>query len=653
MHCDTVRAALLDYSNTEIAPIRAWAIRRHLAACAGCAQELAALHQFTTALRRADLVPPLSVPVAVPVRRLPLRRAFAAAGVALIVVALFLLPTLYQSRRNAQNPGAAVAAALGRVNTWHFSGWKLIDGRQVPWEVWGRRLPWLYYERVGDTTTWSDGKQRLRVFAPNPALKRPYGLVVKTSVDQASGGLGFLGDPAYQSLVNMQRARADFGDGATKLYTQTSTLARFRSQDAAAGPISGVNANKLYTISKRNWLPMTYQRHFDSRTFARDTEYLGVRYDVNLPDAILLPPSVSGYSVVDFTAPAKHADGFRVVAEPVGMDAAGNIVIVARGWLGGDRLTPGSTFSLDVQPYNGTFSAQRRGKMVKYIYATNSSSPPGSDIYIPFAPLEPSTVSGALPDVFSLSMTATPQILVRASDVIDSDGSPRPTTLSERLVSEEFQWRLRLPVEPVASLLAVLPPSQHRRLNLSSSFSREAQDQYPTQAYEHNLAELRRIYYFLSYDFQGAFYQKALPKALLRKFRNPDGSLDYMRANASLPPQQLDTLQRGHAAEYKATERDFRRRAVYWQERKLELLPQGGATHGERDRNLWQHAYDVELLAICYDRAGDKAGRDRTLRRLIGECQVLPSQGGLLRRQAKYALRTGSFPIDADYKGPS
>ena len=91
--------------------------------------------------------------------------------------AVFLiLPSSNQSRRAAQNPGAAIAAALGRVNTWHFSGWKLIDGKQVPWEVWGRRAPWLYYERVGDTMTWSDGKQRLRVFAPNPALNRPSGL---------------------------------------------------------------------------------------------------------------------------------------------------------------------------------------------------------------------------------------------------------------------------------------------------------------------------------------------------------------------------------------------------------------------------------------------------------------------------------------------
>ena len=635
MHCEAARAHLLDYLNDETGSVRAWAIRRHLAACASCAQELDAQRRFTATLRRADLVPPETTSVAFAARRMPLRRAFAATGAVLLVLGLFLLPTLYQGRRNAQNPGAAIAAALARVNTWHFAGWKLIDGRQVPWEVWGRRSPWLYYERVGDTTTWSDGKQRLRVFGPDTALNRPHGLIIKTSADQASGDLGFLGDPAYQSLVNSQRARADFGDGATKLYAQDFTSARFRRQDSV-GATSGVNTNKLYTISKRDWLPTGYQRHFDSRMFARDTEYLGVRYDVDLPDAILSPPSADGYSAVDLTPSAKHADGFKVDVQPVGMDAAGNVVLVARSWLGEDRLTPGSALSLDVQPYNGSVSGERRGRTIKYLYATDSSLPPGRDIYMPFTPLEPSQVAHALPDAVSLSMNAAPQIQVRSSDELDENGGARPVTRTESLIDQPFHWRLLL--KPIRSLNAATPAGSSPQFRLPS---------------ERDLCEQRRAYYFLSYNFQGAFYQKALPKDLLRKFRNPDGSLDYMRANATLPPRQLDALQRGHAAEYKATEQDFRRRAVYWQERKLELLPQGGATHGERDRNLWQHAYDVELLAACYRKAGNKAGQDRTLRALIQECQTLPQRGGLLRRQAEWSLRTGQFSEDVGYKGPS
>jgi len=630
MHCDTVRAVLLDYSNAETGTARAWAIRRHLVACADCAQELAALRQFTATLRRADLVPPEDAPAPVLARRMPLRRAFAATGAALLVVALFLLPTLYQSRRDAQNPGAAVAAALARVNTWHFSGWKLIDGQQVPWEVWGRRSPWLYYERVGNTTTWSDGKQRLRVFAPNPALKRPYGLTVRTSADQVNSDLGFLEDPAYQSLVNGRQARTDFRDGATQLYAQTPAVVRFRRQEPS-GVSSGVNANKLYVISKRDWLPTIYQLHFDSRTFARDTEYLGVRYDVDLPDAILSPPSADGYSVVDLTPSAKHADGFRVVAEPAGMDAAGNVMIVARGWLGKDRLTPGSTFSLDVQPYNGRCSGKRLGQAIKYLYATNSSLPPSEDINMPFAPLEPPKTN-ALPDTFLLAMSASPEIQVRSSDLIYSDGSVHPVTRTVGLMSEQFYWQMPLP-----------KPDASPRFSFPSGY---------------DLAEQRRIYYWQGYDYRYTALKQIAPQLVQARAMNPDGTVGAVSADGSVHVNvkiydAVEAITKRHPAIFKAEERKFRAQAVFWQQRKLELMPTGGATHGERSKNLLKHIFDIELLADCYRKAGDKAGQDRTLRQLIRECQAMPQRGGLIRRQAEWSLRTGQFSEDVGYKGPS
>lgn len=634
MRCDTARAALLDFANGESGPFLAWAIRRHLAACAGCAEELASLQQFQAALRRADLVPSEAAPQVAPLplaRRLAPRRAFAAAMAALLVGGLFLLPTLYQSRRAAQNPGAAIAAALGRVNTWHFSGWKLIDGRQVPWEVWGRRAPWLYCERVGDSITWSDGKQRLRVFPPNPVLNRPHGLIIKTSGDQTYLDLGFLEDPAYQTLVNSQQSRSDFGDGATKLYQQTLTVARFRRQDPA-GVSSGVNANKLYTISKRDWLPTGYQLHYDSAKFARDTEYLGVRYDVDLPDAILSPPSADGYSIVDFTLSAKQADGFRVDVAPEGMDKEGNVIITARGWLGKDRLTPGSTFSLDVQPYNGSFFGERRGRTVKYLYATHSSLPPGSDIAMPFAPLEPSQVAGSLPDTFLLTMTASPQILVRSSDQLDVNGGTHPITRTESLINKRFRWRLPLP-KPLPNLMAAMPGRAGRL--------------FPS---ERDLYDQRRIYYNLSDDFQSTFYKKVLPKAVQRKFLDPDGFLNYYRVNGTLPTRQLAALQSKHATEYKRLEQGFRRRAVYWQKRKIAALAQmRDAFPGER--NL-RRLDDTLLLAKLYQESGDTVGMKRTLRQLIVESENKPSVG-VLHRQAQYMLRTGQYPTDADYKGPS
>ena len=638
MSCDTTRDALLNYSNGETGPLHTWVLRRHLAACPGCAEELAALRRFEATLRRADLVPPEVVSVPTPPRRVPLRSALAAAVAVLLVVALLILPVLDQSRRAAQNPGAAIAAALGRVNTWHFSGWKLIDGQKVPWEVWGRRSPWLYYERVGDTITWSDGKQRLRVFAPNLALKRLYGLVVKTSATQASGDLGFLADPAYQSLVNTQRARADFGDGSTKLYAQTITVARFRRQNFTG--MGGVNENKLYTISKRDWLPMTYQLHFDNAKFARDTEYLSVRYGVDLPDAVVNPPSPGGFSVVDFTQPAKEttapgshiaeSHGFRVQADSVGMDKEGNILIVARGWLGGNRLLRDTTFTLNVSPFHQDLYFARRGQQkVKYLFASMYSVPPGDSIYLPFMPLE---VLQALPNTFALDLTASPDVRVRASDQFDENGGSHPVTITESLFTTDFHWLLPLPRKPVGDLNSTLP-ADASVIHLPSEYDR---------------AERRRVHYFVGEDYRFTALKQVAPQLVQAGAMNPDGSVGIVGKDGSV---SVNTKR--YPAVFQAAQRQFRARAVFWQQRKLELLPAGGATHEERNENLMKRADDVELLAICYDRAGAKVDRDRTLRRLIQECQSLPQRGGLLRRQAEWSLRTGQFPGDVGYKGPS
>ena len=643
MHCDTTRAALLDFSNGETGPLRAWAIRRHLASCAECAKEFAALQQFNITLRRADLVPPENIPAPVPTRRAPLRRTLAAAMAVLIVGALFLLPTLDQSRRNAQNPGAAIAAALSRVNTWHFAGWKQVDGKQVSWEVWGRRAPLLYYERVGDIITWDDGKRRLRVFAPDAALKRPQGLLIKSAVTDTTADVGFQGDPAYQSLVSDQVNHSSFGDGFTTLYAQTPAVAKFRRQWYMG--MSGVNENKLYTISKQDWLPMTYQLHFENPKFARDTEYLEVHYDVDLPDYVVNPPSPDGYSVIDFTQSATEAaapsgsqiaesHGFQVQAEPVGMDKEGNVLIAVRGWLGGNRLLKDTTFTLNVSPLDGNSTAAgiSNGKACKYLYALNSSVAPGGDILLPYAPLEPSDVAVALPKTFLLTLSASPQVQVRASDLILADGSIWPETLAEYLVTENFRYHLAAPSPAVANLAVAVPPGTDKTFRL------------PTQR---DADEQRRIYYALSFDFQSAFYEKILPPKVWKRFRNPDGSLNYYEINSEIPAQKIDFLQHKYAAEYKQAEQSFRRRAAYWQQKVVALPPTtppgSGTAYDVRLIRSIQRTNDLVLLALSYEKTGDKANQDKTLHQLIRETDH-QSAFSDLRRRAEQALRTGTFP---------
>ena len=294
-------------------------------------------------------------------------------------------------------------------------------------------------------------------------------------------------------------------------------------------------------------------------------------------------------------------------------------------------MTPGSTFSLNVQPYNGRFAGERRGQVIKYLSAAISSLPPGSDIYMPFAPLETSG-TGVPPDTFLLSLSASPEIQVQSSDMIYSDGSAHPVTRTESLIKERFQWRIPLP-----------KPGAFRGFSFPAPYA---------------LAEQRRAYYFLGYDYRYTALKQVAPRLVQAGTMNPDGTVGIVNADGSVgvnmeSANAEEAAAKRHPAVFKAAERQFRAQAVFWQRRKLELLPKGAATHEERYQHLMKHAYDIELLAICYERAGDKAGRDQTLHQLIEEYRTLPARGGLLRRQAEWSLRTGQFPSDADYKGPS
>jgi hypothetical protein len=43
--------------------------------------------------------------------------------------------------------------------SWHLTGWKSIDGKKVPWEIWGQLNPPFSYERLGESRRWTQNKQ--------------------------------------------------------------------------------------------------------------------------------------------------------------------------------------------------------------------------------------------------------------------------------------------------------------------------------------------------------------------------------------------------------------------------------------------------------------------------------------------------------------
>ena len=56
----------------------------------------------------------------------------------------------------------------------------------------------------------------------------------------------------------------------------------------------------------------------------------------------------------------------------------------------------------------------------------------------------------------------------------------------------------------------------------------------------------------------------------------------------------VDAVTKRYPAVFQAAKRKFRARAVLLAKRKLELLPTGGATHEEREKNMWRYANDIE-----------------------------------------------------------
>ncbi len=655
MSCNTIRPYLLDFANHETSVLRSWTIRRHLAACPKCATELTALQEFQTTLRRADLVPPET---ATPPLRLPAprRRAYAAASAAALIGSLFLYPALHPSRPNVQNPGAAIAAALGRVNTWHFIGWKQINGKRVPWEIWGRRKPFLYYERVGDTVTWDDGTLHLRVFPPSPALNRPVGLVIKNAAaTPETADADFEADPAYQCLVSDSQTPVNFSSDI-RLYAQTSSAAKYRYQNYRG--MSGINENKLYTISKRDWLPIAYQLHFENPKISRDTEYLKVHYGDDLPDEVVSAPAPAGYAVLDFTQPAKEAvnpvthiaesHGFQVQVEPAGIDKEGNVLIVVRGWLGGNRLLQTTTFTLDASPFDKSPTAKRGAQTLQYLYASNISVPPGDSLYLPYMPL---VVPRALPDTLALDLTASPQVRGQSSDMIEGNGQLVPMTTTESLFTANFHWDLPLPAKPATTLLALVPPDQRQYLEAAGQIRPQVQQHFPERSFEFALAQQRRIYYYMGYGYYYTALCRVSPSLAKTGVLTLEGTLS--QTGTMLDREKVDAVQKTHPEIAEQEKRKFREQAVYWQKQVILLRPPAGSTHEAREGFLAMHLDDIQTLAICYQNAGDTANCNKTLRQLIREYQPLPQHGGLLRRQAEFALRTGQFPGDADYKGPT
>ncbi len=338
----------------EIRGWRAAWLRRHIRTCGDCGAEQVTLMETAAAARAVQTGdasgflqariwsriesagPTISRTAPAPVRireprrvSLGFRLGLMAAGAA--IFSALLLPSRTPSRMSA---AAEIRQAVSRVNTWHLKGWKLQNGKQTIWEVWGRRSPFFYREQVGEDVVIDDGKRRVSAYAP---------------LDSRSGGRStgiFLIGPSLQGGDNVRWSYARLvnqwnGDLRPMEQTASEAIYNFPESGIFNGGAFDSATDLLYYVSLRTRLPV----HYEARLGMADRKQRIAMLDAEFNRAIpvredSLDTDTSGYSVLDATKPfpveqnMASENGITVRANPLLVGPDGQVLLRVRAWFG-------------------------------------------------------------------------------------------------------------------------------------------------------------------------------------------------------------------------------------------------------------------------------------------------------------------------------
>ncbi|MDQ2686851.1 MAG: zf-HC2 domain-containing protein [Armatimonadota bacterium] len=601
MNCDAVSQNLKALLDGELPRLQAWRVRRHLARCADCREAWTALQSFNAALRAADLFPPeAATPTSARPMRVSRRLALGALVTAALAAFLFVLPF----GRQPKDMGAAVAAALARTNTWHLSGWKQIDGKRVPWDIWGRRKPFLFYERVGDTITVDDGTKRLRLFPPNPALNRPCGLVVRTASEPES--LNWIG-PSTENMVGLWDWRLGAGPVDPRPFRQTPWEVVFRRQ-YPAGISDGVDSNQIYTISKRTWLPTQYRLHYNTTTFHRDTELLTAAYGVTIPRTVSAPPPPAGAEIADFTRADSQALLLQVVS--LDQDRKGSLLVRFQGCLGSLPLTPQSTFTLTGEVGEVRARRVRGGPETEYLPMSDEGfdyTAPNGDIVSWLVPLDlglPATPT-TLPTSVHLTLFATLNVQTKATDVLGLRGEPLHQRNYHALFQKHTACVLPLPKKATVMTVQASPawPNSWGGATWGGSILLP----------EYWVARDRAIHLYMASDYLFGAWKQVAPDLVKQGVVKKTGEINPALMTTRLS-RRMDFLYEQHRDVFQRAQQKQRRGAAYWMARAVALIP----NMGDRYSYFLRRA-PMLTLADYQEAAGELAASKETLRRLEQE----------------------------------
>ncbi|HLK59861.1 MAG TPA: hypothetical protein VKU00_25085, partial [Chthonomonadaceae bacterium] len=390
MQCRFARERMREMAGERgIVPGRlALAVRWHLLGCASCRREWQRLQKLLllarnlpapalpSALKARVLAEIAADPLPLPTTKGPylMRTSMLVSAVTICLVAVFLIWPHTHGRVNLAE--ADVKQALQSVNTWHLSGWKMKNGEQVPWEIWGRRKPFFYRESFGGEEIWDDGTTRMQLLPAAP--KRMQGpsiaLCIPSRMGPESIGWNFLPGP----INSWNRWALPAQDAKERTYSVA------QSDISLAKPLRQTD---LLTFSNDSVLPIRYEQM--TRQYLKATPgpepdpaapqesnlekqwvsvHLDAQYDMPLPPEVERPlQSPAGYPILDATGPVTDPDitrecaltqhGFTVQALPVQMDRNGNVALVVSAWLGNQSLSKHPLPLLfSVKPFDGTHS---------------------------------------------------------------------------------------------------------------------------------------------------------------------------------------------------------------------------------------------------------------------------------------------------------
>jgi hypothetical protein len=283
----------------------------------------------------------------------PQRRRYLSYGAATLATAALSVAFLTNSRLFVGiGFAAAMESAIRETTTWHLSGWRQKNGQKVKWEVWGRRSPFLYWERVGEEILVDDGKRRLHLLPPDTTNGRSKGLALYLPTET----VGKAAAPVQKSKDNAQkpndyetfpevRAQHLVGIGGDRRNLS------IRDRDERSVTLGGhidyygqtrIRETTTLSVDAKTHLPREYrvqrQNIGPSASMPTTEAELKAAYNIALPatisEAKIVPPK--GWAVLDLTAPNSESvarsetatrNGLTVRAVVNKQDAHGNLHI--------------------------------------------------------------------------------------------------------------------------------------------------------------------------------------------------------------------------------------------------------------------------------------------------------------------------------------